>query len=248
MSLAVISICLAYFGMPNKVVNAIARYVCYEKWCIQRDSKGKLYRVLNPVYFTELSSVCLSKYDAFTPCSVVLNNYARYDEASSIVLRRRVCANGDIEIIMYITINMGFDVCKYIYILYTVSSYGECTFVKGSFLSNTCYIPLQVDKFRIENGVIFVVYGYSQIGRSHNSGTQNFIRALPPVSVYDSISNLISSINPENIDEYVENDGYDIGGNNIDQYNGADEYEFDNIEPTDNVVFADLQGTSKRNK
>ena len=204
MSFTTASICLAYLNIPNNIKNDIMQYVSLERWCLRRDSNGKLYQVANPAYFVELSKICLAKDSALKPCSVVLNNRT-YDEtdATSLVQRRRVYDNGYVEITMYISIHHGFSVYRYMDIIYTVSSHDECRFVKGSFYSCDRSL-LSVDSFHIENGVLFIKYGYSDMVMGFNRN------GPPPRHIHHLIFNPMDTIDPDSIDEYVENDGYEL--------------------------------------
>ena len=166
MSLTTASFCLAYLNMPVDVVNAISRYAGSEKWYPQRDTNGKIYRKVNPHYFVDLSEICSGQYgplrSTLTKHSVIVNNSVRYDNAETFVQQRRMLDNGDIEITLYISIEVFTDVYKYLSIVYIISAYTTPLrqFVKGTLYSPDEYVKWNreqtIRSFRTENDVMFV--------------------------------------------------------------------------------------------
>jgi hypothetical protein len=173
MSITTSSICLSkYVGLPIDIANCIARYAGTEKWIPQFDTKGKFYRKVNPAYFDELSYICYIQPDIAsgrTTHTVVLNNSQRYETAMTIVQRRHICDNGDMQVTLYTSIEVARGVFNYLSITYVITPYSMPLheFVKGTFHRPS--EPLswnqqqQITSFRMENNVMCVNYAEYQV-------------------------------------------------------------------------------------
>ena len=173
MSITTASICLSkYLGLPMDIANCIVRYAGTSKWIPQYDTKGKLYKKVNPRVYGTLSRLCYM-HPAFmsglNTHSVVLNSSIRYDTARTFVQRRHICNNGDLHITLYTMFEVSPDVFNYLSITYMVSpsSIPIRQFVKG-----VMHLPLEsllwnkqrtITTFDMVNDVMYVNHSNFQM-------------------------------------------------------------------------------------
>ena len=62
-------------------------------------------------------------YSSIFPHAIVLNGTLRYETAQTMVLRRHVGEDGDMEITTYTTVEIAPDVYEYLSITYIISTY-----------------------------------------------------------------------------------------------------------------------------
>ena len=155
MSLTTSCICLSnYRGLPTDITNIISSYVgSSTKWIPQYDTRGRLYRKVNPIFYHELSNICCMKPDlemTRATHSLVMNRTHYYDTARTYVLRTFINDNHDIQVILYTSVEVDYDIFEYITVSYVVSS---STFPVRQFLRGTLHRPYEQVSFNREQTI-----------------------------------------------------------------------------------------------
>lgn len=154
MSLTTSCICLSnYRGLPTDITNIISSYVGTAKWIPQYDTRGRLYRKVNPIFYPELSNICCMKPDleiTRTNHPIVMNRTHHYNTAQTYVLRTFINDNSDIQVNLYTSVEVDYDVFEYITVSYIVS---PSSFPVRQFLRGTLHRPYEKVSFNREQTI-----------------------------------------------------------------------------------------------
>jgi hypothetical protein len=144
-----------YLGLPADVSNEILQYSIEEdeKWLIQIDSCGNIYRKVNRSLVNEVSLLFAVKHIMNTSLSfhpLVVNNAVHHDIVETYVQRSYTNDDGDFEYVLYITNEVSPGRFEYFSVLYRVSPYSTPL---REFIRGTVYRPSEEISFHREQSI-----------------------------------------------------------------------------------------------